>query len=102
MNKANYFDTKAAILDFDCPILNRFKPSSKILLLTVLRRYIFCGSFVLFMSCVCHAFASVHCFLVVICWERADLLALCVRCLIFFHFPLWYPELGGVLYCSDS
>ena len=25
----------------------------------------FCGSFVLFMSCVCHAFTSVHCFLVV-------------------------------------
>ena len=38
--------------------------------------YFFCGSFVLFMSCVCHAFASVHCCLVVTCWERADLLAL--------------------------
>ena len=30
----------------------------------------------LFMSCGCHAFASVHCCLVVTCWERADLLAL--------------------------
>ena len=30
----------------------------------------------LFMSCACHAFASVHCCLVVTCWERADLLAL--------------------------
>ena len=39
-------------------------------------RYFFCGSFVLFMSCVCHAFVSVHCCLVVTCWERADLLAL--------------------------
>ena len=29
-----------------------------------------------FMSCVCHAFVSVHCCLVVIYWERADLLAL--------------------------
>ena len=29
----------------------------------------------LFMSCVCHAFASVQCYLVVTCWERADLLA---------------------------
>ena len=28
------------------------------------------------MSCVSHAFASVHCCLVVTCWERADLLAL--------------------------
>ena len=29
-----------------------------------------------FMSCVCHALASVHFCLVVTCWERADLLAL--------------------------
>ena len=35
----------------------------------------FCGSFLLFMSCVCHAFTSVYCFLAVTCWERADLLA---------------------------
>ena len=27
-------------------------------------------------SCVFHAFASVHCCLVVTCWERADFLAL--------------------------
>ena len=27
----------------------------------------------LYMSCVCHAFASVHGCLVVTCWERADL-----------------------------
>ena len=53
-----------------------FKPSSKIFLLTVPRRCFFCGSFVLFMSCVFHAFASVHCYLVVTCWERAELLAL--------------------------
>ena len=51
---------------------NWFKPSSKIFLLTVPRRYFFCGSFVLFLSCVCHTFASVHCCLVVTCWERAD------------------------------
>ena len=46
---------------------NRFKPSNKIFLLTFPRRYLFCGSFVLFMSCVCHAFAPVHCCLVVTC-----------------------------------
>ena len=55
---------------------NRFKPSSKIFLLTIPRRYFFCGSFVLFMSCVCHAFAFIHCCLVVTWRERADLLAL--------------------------
>ena len=37
---------------------------------------LFCGSFVLFMSCVCHAFASIHCCLVVTRKERANLLAL--------------------------
>ena len=30
----------------------------------------------LFISCVCHVYKSVHCCLVVTCWERADLLAL--------------------------
>ena len=29
-----------------------------------------------FVSCVSHAFGSVHCCLMVTCWERADLLAL--------------------------
>ena len=49
------------------------------------------------MSCVCHAFASVHCCLVVTCWEGADLLALvCDVELCFVTFPcgilgqVWY------------
>ena len=29
-----------------------------------------------FISCVCHAFVSIHCCLVITCWERANLLAL--------------------------
>ena len=33
-----------------------FKPFSKIFLLTVPRRYFFCGSLMLFLSCVCYAF----------------------------------------------
>ena len=73
------------------------KPSSKIFLLTVPRRYFFCGSFVLFVSCVSYAFASVNCCLVVNCWERANLLAFVgdVFC-IFVTFPcgilgqVWY------------
>ena len=51
----------------------------------------------LFMSCVCHAFASVHCCLVVTCLERADLLALiCDNNCVFVTFPcailgqMWY------------
>ena len=42
----------------------------------------------LFMACVCHVFASVHCCLVVTCWERADLFALdCDVKLCFCPFP---------------
>ena len=52
-----------------------FKPSSKIMLLTVPRWYFFCGSLVFFVPCVSHAFVSVHCCLVITCWERADRLA---------------------------
>ena len=55
---------------------NRFKTSSTIVLLTVPKRYFFCESLVFLVSCVSHAFASVHCCLVVTCWEMADLLAL--------------------------
>ena len=36
--------------------------------LTVSGQYFFCGSFVLFISCDFHAFASVRCCLVVACW----------------------------------
>ena len=35
---------------------NLFKPSSKIVLQTVPRRYFFCGSFMLFLACVCYDF----------------------------------------------
>ena len=57
----------------------------------------------LFMSCVCHVFASVHCYLVITCWERTDLLALvCDVKLCFCHFPMWYPRSGRVLDCIDS
>ena len=78
--------------------------SSEIFLLTVPRRYFVCGSlnFVLFMSCVCHAFASVYCCLVYTCLERADLLGLvCDVILCFYHFPMWYPGSGVVLDCID-
>ena len=63
--------------------------------------YFFCGPFVLFMSCFCHAFASVHCYLVVTCWERADLLALvCGVYCDFVTFP--FGILGQVWYLIVS
>ena len=51
----------------------------------------------IFVSCVSHAFASVHCCLVITCRERADLLALVgdVYC-GFVTFP--YGILGQVWY----
>ena len=56
-----------------------------------------------FVSCECHPFGSVHCSLVVTCWERADLLTLVgdVYC-IFCYFPMWYPGSGEVLDCFVS
>ena len=48
----------------------------KLVLLAVPKGCFFCGSFLLFMFRVCHAFLSVHCSLVVTCWERAGHLAL--------------------------
>ena len=63
------------------------------------------GSFLLFVFRNCHAFLSVHCSLVVICWERAGLLALKIVCcvlLCFCHFPMWCPGTGDVLDCIDS
>ena len=57
----------------------------------------------LFLSCVCHAFTSVHCCLVVTCWETAKLLALVYgvkSCSC--YFPMWYPGAGVVLDCIDS
>ena len=48
----------------------------KVFVLTVIKWCFFCGSFLLFMFFVCHALLSVHCSLVVTCWERADHMAL--------------------------
>ena len=55
----------------------------------------------LFMSCICHAFASIHCCLVVTLRERADLLALVydVYC-EFVTFP--FGILGQVWYLIVS
>ena len=51
-----------------------------------------------FVSCVSHALVSVHCCLVVTCWERADLLDLVGDVYCFFcYFPMWYPGSGAVL-----
>ena len=55
----------------------------------------------LFMSCVCHAFASVHCCLVVTGRERADLLALVYEVYCdFVTFP--FDILGQVWYLIVS
>ena len=73
-----------------------FKPSAKTFLLTVLKRYFFCGSFVLFMSCVCHAFASVHCCLVVTWREKGWPLGFCLWCLLWFCYS--WESYGTWLY----
>ena len=73
------------------------------ILLTIPRRYFFCRSFVLFLSCMCHAFASVLCCLVVTCWKRTDVFDLvCGVKMCFCWFSMWYPGSGVVLDCIDS
>ena len=43
---------------------------------------------------VCHAFASVHCCLVVTVRERADLLALVCDFIAILLLSIWYPGTG--------
>ena len=77
--------------------------------LTIPRRYFFCGSFLLFISCVCQSFASVHCCLVVTYWAKADLLTLvCVVHYVFVSFPcgilgqVWYLIVSSTDLCRLS
>ena len=60
-------------------------------------RFFFFWIICVFVSCVSHAFSSVHCCLVVTCWERADLLALvgdadciCVTFPCAILYQVWY------------
>ena len=80
------------------------KPSSQIFLLTVPRRYFFCGSFMFYLSCVCYAFVQVCLF--VPCghllgkdWPLGSLLWCLTVSLSLSH---WYPGPGVVLDCIDS
>ena len=54
-----YVSWSASELRVRLGLWNRFKPSSKMFLLTVSRRCFFCGSFMLFLSWFCYAFVSV-------------------------------------------
>ena len=76
---------------------NWFKASIKIILLTVPRRYFFCGSFVSYLSCVCHVLRLFIVDMWLTCLERVDLLVLvCDVKLCFVTFPcgilgqVWY------------
>ena len=83
--------------------LNRVRVCPKFIYLThPFLRGAFCGSFLLFMFLVCQAFLSVHCSLVVTCWERANLLALlCVMFYCVFVTHVRCPGSGVVLDCID-
>ena len=81
---------------------NWFKPSSKIFLLTAPRRYFFCWSFMLFLSCVCYDFVWV-CLLMPCChllgkgWPLGSRLwCLTVSLLL----SRWYPGSGWYLIVS--
>ena len=78
-------------------LLNRFKPSSKISLLTVQRRCFFCGSF---LSCFLILSRTSVCWcLVVTCWPLGARLWCPIMTL---SLTRWYPGSGVVLDCIDS
>ena len=53
--------------------------------------------FCVFVSCVSHAFSSVHCCLVVTCWERAVLLALVGDVYIYIIVFFLLSHVSGIL-----
>ena len=61
-------------------------------------------TFLLFILRVCNPFLSVHCSLVVTCWERDNLLTLLyvIFSCVLFYFPMWCSGSGVVLDCIDS
>ena len=74
------------------------------ILLTVPRRYFFCGSFV-FLFCLVFAmslYASVYMCFVVACWEGAGLLALLWCLTVSLSLSRWCPGSGVELDCIDS
>ena len=81
---------------------NRFKPSSKIFLLTVPRRYFFCGSFVV----LCLVFLMLSRLFIAALWspdgKGLTSWLLMVFLLYFYYFPMWYPGSGVVLDCIVS
>ena len=67
------------------------------------RRCFFCESFMFF--CLVSAMplcTSVYMYLVVTCWERADLGARLWGLSLSLSLSHWYPESGVVLDCIDS
>ena len=85
--------------------LNLFKPSSKIFLLIVPRWCYFCGSFMLFLSCLFFFVFVVVCLLMP-CghqlgkgWPLGSRLWCLIVTLTLSH---WYPGSGVVLDCIDS
>ena len=73
------------------PVKVFFTDRSKVVLLL--------WTILLFIFRVCLVFLSVHCNLVVTCWERTDLLALLF---VMFYRVMWCPGSGVVLDCIDS
>ena len=76
VDDAIHYSSHCTKITFVRQVVKRFRPSSKIVLPTVPRRYFFCGSFMFF--CIVFVMplcTSVYLCLVVTCWEWADLLA---------------------------
>ena len=94
------------VLSSFATIWKRKREFQKNILLTVPRRYFFCGSF-MFLFCLVFAmslYASVYMCFVITCWKRADWhLGSRLWCLtVSLSLSHWYPGSGVVLDCIDS
>ena len=78
--------------------LIRFKPSSKIFLLTVPRRCFFCGSFMLFLSCFVMLYARLY---VDALWSPAGKWLTSWLSFVIFNFDVVTFQLVSLVRCGD-
>ena len=78
--------------------MNRFKPSGKMFLLIVPRRYIFVDH----LCYLCLVFVTLSCLFIVALLSPAGKGLTSWLSLCFCHFPMWYLGSGVVLDCIDS
>ena len=79
-------------------LCNLFKPSSKIFLLAVPRRYFFVDH----LGSLCLVFVMLSRLFIAALWSPAGKGLISWLSFVICHFPMWYPGSSAVLDCIDS